>query len=62
MARNQKAGCDIRNDRLEHSNRKLVMYAFSEAHFPIQKAVELLGLRATGLYIIAESENLEIDI
>jgi glutamate/tyrosine decarboxylase-like PLP-dependent enzyme len=44
VARNQKTGCDVRNECLEHSKRNLVMYAFSEAHSPIQKAAELLGL------------------
>ena len=44
VARNAKAGHDIRSDGLKQGNHQLVLYASAETHFSNQRAVEILGL------------------
>jgi aromatic-L-amino-acid/L-tryptophan decarboxylase len=44
VARNAKAGFDVRAEGVQAASRRMVLYASSEAHSCLQKSVELLGL------------------
>jgi aromatic-L-amino-acid/L-tryptophan decarboxylase len=48
-ARNTRAGFDVRGEGLQAAKEPLTVYASSEAHSSIQKAVELLGLGSDAL-------------
>ena len=62
VARNTKAGYDLRRDGLEASSRKMVLYASQESHASNQKAVELLGLGSKALRLVPVDEHLRIDV
>ena len=62
VARNTKAGFDLRQDGLRSAPRNMVLYTSSEAHSSIQKAVELLGLGGGNLRKIPVNDSLQIDI
>ena len=62
VARNTKAGYDLRKDGLQAAPRKMVLYASSETHSSLQKAVELLGLGSDSLRKIPVNECLQIDL
>src|SRR5690242_17520208 len=49
VARNAKAGYELRKDGLQASKPRMVVYGSQEMHSSIQKAVELLGLGSDGL-------------
>jgi len=52
VARNSQAGWDVKSEGLGNASRRLVVYASSETHGSVQKAVELLGLGSHGLRYI----------
>ncbi|TJY36197.1 pyridoxal phosphate-dependent decarboxylase family protein [Pontimicrobium aquaticum] len=60
VARNVKAGYDIRKEGLKENN--LVFYASTEIHSCNTKAVELLGLGTKGLKKIAVNDDYTINI
>ncbi len=60
VARNVKAGYDIRSEGLRKNN--LVFYASTEVHSCNTKAVELLGLGTKGLKKIAINDDYTINI
>ncbi|WP_347925229.1 aminotransferase class V-fold PLP-dependent enzyme [Pontimicrobium sp. SW4] len=60
VARNVKAGYDIRSEGLRENN--LVFYASTEVHSCNTKAVELLGLGTKGLKKIAVNDDYTINI
>jgi glutamate/tyrosine decarboxylase-like PLP-dependent enzyme len=60
VARNAKAGYDIRAEGLKKNN--LVFYASTEIHSCNTKAVELLGLGTKGLKKIPVNQDFSIDI
>lgn len=60
VARNLKAGYDIRSEGLHENN--LVYYASTEIHSCNTKAVELLGLGTKGLKKIAVNDDYTINI
>ena len=62
VARNTKAGYDLRREGLSATPQKMVLYASQEAHSSIQKAVELLGLGSSALRKVPVNEHLEIDL
>jgi len=62
VARNAKAGFDLRRDGLHASKSKMVMYGSQEIHSSIQKAVELLGLGSDALRHVAVDGDFQIDI
>lgn len=60
-ARNIRAGHDVRRDGLQ-GGKMLTVYASTEAHSSVQKAVELLGLGADALRLVAVDEALRMDV
>jgi len=62
VARNTKAGYDLRREGLTAASKKMVLYASQEAHSSIQKAVELLGLGSEALRNVPVNDRLEIDL
>jgi glutamate/tyrosine decarboxylase-like PLP-dependent enzyme len=61
VARNARAGFDIRRLGVSAA-RPMVLYASTEAHSSIQKAVELLGLGDDAFHRIPVNDQFEIDI
>ena len=61
VARNARAGFDIRADGV-HGGPKLTVYASSETHSSVRKAVELLGLGHDALRNIPVSADYTIDL
>ena len=62
VARNTKAGFDVRERGLTGAPQPLTVYASTEVHSCNQKAVELLGLGSTGLRKIPVKEDFTIDL
>ncbi|HLN97948.1 MAG TPA: aminotransferase class I/II-fold pyridoxal phosphate-dependent enzyme [Pyrinomonadaceae bacterium] len=62
VARNTKAGFNVRQRGLQHSNAKLVLYGSSETHTSIQKAIEVLGLGSESLRRIPVNSDFQIDL
>jgi aromatic-L-amino-acid decarboxylase len=62
VARNKMADFDIRQEGLQNGRPKMVVYASTEAHSSIQKAVELLGLGSEALRKIRVNAEYQIDI
>ena len=62
VARNTKAGYDLRKEGLQTAPHKMVLYASSEAHSSLQKAVELLGLGSDSLRKVPVNQALQIDL
>jgi len=61
VARNTKAGFDLRRKGLQQAPEKMVLYASEEAHSSIQKAVELLGLGSEALRLLPVNDHFQID-
>ena len=62
VARNAKAGYDLRREGMQATGHKMVLYASQQIHSSIQKAVELLGLDSEALRIIGVGDNFQIDL
>ncbi|MFW9905735.1 MAG: pyridoxal phosphate-dependent decarboxylase family protein [Candidatus Thorarchaeota archaeon] len=62
VARNQKAGYDIRKLGVNYSPKPMTFYGSVEMHSSLQKAIELLGLGDSALRKIPVNENYQIDI
>ena len=62
VARNTKAGFDVRKKGLRDAPQHMTIYTSEEAHSSIQKAVELLGFGSDSLRLISVNENLQIDL
>jgi len=61
VARNTKAGHDIRQEGL-WAARKMVLYASTEIHSSIQKTAEILGLGRNALHTIPVNKDFQIDL
>jgi aromatic-L-amino-acid/L-tryptophan decarboxylase len=62
VARNIKAGFDVRKEGVQGCKQPMVLYASTETHSSNQKAVELLGLGSAALHKIAVNDQYQIDI
>ncbi len=62
VARNSRAGFDVRADGLGSSSRRLQFYASSEVHSSIQKSLELLGLGQKALRLVPVLPDFTIDM
>jgi len=62
VARNTKAGFDLRQKGIQADQSKMVLYASDEAHSSVQKAVELLGMGSDSLRLIPVNDAFQIDV
>jgi aromatic-L-amino-acid decarboxylase len=62
VARNAKAGFDVRREGLQRARQKMMLYASQEVHSSIQKAVELLGLGSEALRLLPVNDDFQIDL
>jgi len=61
VARNVKAGFDVRQEGVSASSRRMTMYGSVEMHSSIQRGVELLGLGSRYLRKIPVGDDFRID-
>jgi len=62
VARNARAGVDVRRAGVRSATGPLTVYGSSEMHSSVQKAVELLGLGGEALRIVPVTPAYEIDV
>ena len=62
VARNTKAGYDLRREGIRAAPRKMALYASEEIHSSILKAVELLGLGSDALRLVPVNDDFQIDL
>jgi len=62
VARNTKAGYQIRQEGLQSPHPRLIVYASEQAHSSIQKAIELLGFGSEALRLIPVNDQFQIDL
>lgn len=62
VARNTKAGVDVRKLGMQAASRHVGVYASTEVHSSNQKAVELLGLGSRSLRKVSVNEDFTINI
>jgi aromatic-L-amino-acid decarboxylase len=62
VARNMRAGFDIRADGLQGSHPRLLVYASTEVHGWLKKTCELLGLGASAFRRVPVNDAFEIDV
>jgi glutamate/tyrosine decarboxylase-like PLP-dependent enzyme len=62
VARNSKAGYDLRREGLGAVPGRMMLYASEEVHSSVQKAVELLGLGSESLRQVPVDGHFQIDL
>lgn len=62
VARNTMAGYDLRRQGVGAAPHRMTLYASSEAHSSIQKAVELLGLGSNALRSVPVNDAFQVDV
>jgi len=62
VARNTKAGFDLRREGIQAARHNMVLYASQEIHSSIQRAVELLGLGSDALRSVPVNDYFQVDI
>jgi aromatic-L-amino-acid/L-tryptophan decarboxylase len=62
VARNARAGCNVRAEGLACAPKRLIAYASVEAHSSVARALELLGLGRNSLRLIAVNEDFAMNV
>ncbi len=62
VARNARAGFDVRAQGVAAAPRPLVLYASSETHSSVRKAVETLGLGREALRLVPVDDQYRVDV
>ncbi len=62
VARNTKAGFNVREQGLQYSNARMMLYGSRETHTSIQKVIEVLGLGSESLRRIPVDSDFRIDL
>jgi aromatic-L-amino-acid decarboxylase len=62
VARNTKAGFDLRRDGMSATARRMTIYCSEEAHSSLTKAVELLGMGRESLRRVPVDDSLRLDM
>lgn len=62
VARNTKAGYDLRREGIETVQHRMLLYTSQDTHSSIQKAVELLGLGSNSLRQIPVNDSFQVNI
>jgi aromatic-L-amino-acid decarboxylase len=62
VARNAKAGFDMRSNGMRDAPQNMTVYCSQEAHSSIQKAVELLGFGSNSLCQVPVNQSLQMDM
>ena len=62
VARNAMAGFDVRQSGVSASPKRMTVYASSETHSSVQKAIELLGLGTNSLRLIPVNSDFQIEL
>ncbi|HEX2906261.1 MAG TPA: pyridoxal-dependent decarboxylase [Phototrophicaceae bacterium] len=62
IARNSRAGYDVRKQGVQGQTQRLTVYGSKEMHSSIQRAVEILGLGSNSLRLIPVNDNFEMDL
>ncbi len=62
VARNARAGCNVRAEGIGCAKKQLITYASREAHTSLIKALELLGLGHSSLRQIPVNDHFAIDL
>jgi len=62
VARNARAGFDIRQEGLQSEHKMLTFYGSAEVHSSIEKAIELMGIGMNALRLIPVNQAFQIDL
>ena len=62
VARNTKAGFDVRREGLQSTSQKMVVYGSTETHSCIQKSIELLGLGNQYYHQVPVNDQYKVDV
>jgi len=62
VARNTKAGYDLRREGIRRASSKMVLYASEEIHSSVRKAIELLGMGSDALHTVPVDKDFKIDL
>lgn len=62
VARNARAGFDIRQEGLQSGHKMLTFYGSTEVHSSIEKAIELMGVGMNAVRLIPVNADFQIDL